>query len=123
MRAKGAGILEVVIAMAILIIALTALIPSFIYYLRTNTSSEVRTQAIIVAQQVLEELRLKDPASLPTQGQQTITRNQGGRSFTVVVNYCQDPSLCSGNARHLVLEVKQGGKRVYEVETVYTSLR
>ncbi len=122
-RRQGFGIIEAVVAMAILLVVLAAIVPVFLHYLKTNTATEIRSQAMAVAQEVLEELRLRDPRTLPTSGTTTQDRIRDGRTFTVVVNYCAEASLCFGNARHLTLEVRYEGKKVYALETVYTALR
>ena len=123
MRARGFGILEVLIAIAILAVALLAIIPVFTSYLQVNTMSEMRTQAVELAQQHLEALRLQDPSGLPMSGEDTTTYVQDGRSFTVRTAYCQDAGVCNTTTRHITVKVERGGKVLYEVETVFTKLR
>jgi len=123
MRNRGFSILEVLIAIVILAIALSAIIPVFANYLRINTVSEMRTQAVELAQQRLETLRLRDPARLPTGGADTSDHVQDGRTFTVKTLYCLDASVCNATTRHVTVRVERGGKELYEVETVFTKLR
>ncbi len=123
-QTRGIGLIEVLVAIAILAVVLAAVVPSFLFYLRTNTKSETRTQAVAAAQVVLEDLRLQDPTLLPSSGSTTRSVTIAGRSFNVVTTFCPTGStLCSANARHVRVEVLYKGKKVYEVETVYTKLR
>ena len=138
------GLIEVLVAIAILAIVLVAVVPAFVYYLQTNTKTEVRTQAVTLAQEALEHLRLLDPSTLPTNGSYPpfsdysktkscdekpsedeycqVARN--GRTYTVRIIFCPEgSSLCGPHARHVRVEVDQGGKEIYAVETVFTKLR
>ena len=142
MRRAGVSLIEVLVAIAILAIVLVAVVPAFVYYLQTNTKTEVRTQAVALAQEALEHLRLLDPSYLPSSGAYPpfadyssppptcnaaptacqVTRR--GRTYTVRVVFCPGGSgLCGPHARHVRVEVDQGGKEIYAVETVFTKLR
>ncbi len=123
MKGKGLTIVEVVVALAILGIILTFIVPSFVGYLQTNTQSEVRSQAVYLAQRELESLRLQDPSALPTSGQTERSESHGGRTFTLRRIYCGQASLCGPGSRHIRIEVLWNGRTVYAAETVYTQLR
>lgn len=120
---QGLSILEVVVALAILGVALAFIVPSFVGFLETNTGSEVRSQAVYLAQRELETLRLQDPTLLPTSGSAERLEAYGGRSFTLRRIYCAQAALCGPGSRHIRVEVVWNGRTVYAVETVYTSLR
>ncbi|WP_337845323.1 prepilin-type cleavage/methylation domain-containing protein [Thermus sp.] len=121
--AKGLSIVEVAVALAVLGLALAFIVPSFVGYLQTNTASEVRSQAVFLAQREFEALRIQDSAGLPTSG--TVERQEayGGRTFTLRRTYCAQASLCGLGSRHIRVEVIWNGRTVYAAETVYTSLR
>ena len=141
-KTAGIGLVEVILAIAILGIVLVSIVPSFLLYLQVNTNSEIRSQAVVLAQQAMERLRLLDPSTLPKSGtyspfadfasepqpceeeSSACTRTADGRTFTVKASFCPDsPDPCSGNARLIRVEVDFNGRKVYEVETVYTKLR
>lgn len=123
-KAKGLTLVEVLVALAILAL-IGPVLAGFIGYLRINTRAEVRSQAVTLAQERLENLRLVNPQTLPTRGCQEETRSRGGRTYTVRTCYCENPGLCGAGARHLVVRVFLSGETapVYQVETVYTQLR
>lgn len=123
-RARGLTLVEVLVALAILAL-IGPVLAGFIGYLRINTRAEIRSQAVTLAQERLESLRLVNPQSLPTGGCQEETRSRGGRTYTVRTCYCENRSLCGAGARHLSVRVFLSGETtpVYQVETVYTQLR
>ena len=120
---KGVGLVETLVALAIFTLVLGALVPAFIHYLDTNSRTELRTQAVTIAQQVLEDLRVQDPATLPNNGTEQRTVSYQGRSFRITIRYCRDPSLCTSTARQITVEVAYRNRRIYAAETVYTKLR
>ncbi|BDG21592.1 type IV pilus modification PilV family protein [Thermus thermophilus] len=123
-KAKGLTLVEVLVALAILAL-IGPVLAGFIGYLRINTRAEVRSQAVTLAQERLENLRLVNPQTLPKEGCQEETRSRGERTYTVRTCYCENLRLCGAGARHLVIQVFLSGEAapVYQVETVYTQLR
>jgi len=120
---RGLSIIEVLIALAIIAIMIAAVIPVFSDFLRTNTDNEIRSQAVVAAQQNLEQLRRQfqgATGTLPNSGSTTQTIAVGGRSFVVTTYYCENPAWCSANTRQLRVAVNFGGRDVYTAETVYT---
>jgi len=89
-----------------------------------NTLLERRSEAIQAAQTVLDDLRFRDPATLPETGTDSpITIDSGRRSYAVRTSYCERPEYCSSNTRHLTVRVYFQSRKIYEVETAYTKLR
>ena len=124
MANKGFSLIEAIIAVAILGILMAGVIPGFMSNLQTNDQNERRSEAVNLAQQTLETLRRTDMSSLPMQGSSSAETAQNSRTYTVVTSYCKVASYCAQNsARHLTVEIRYQGKKVYEVETVYTNLR
>lgn len=122
MRNRGLTFLEVLVALAILGIAMVAILPSFVSYLKVNGSSEVRTQAANVAQQYFERYRLMDPATMPKTGSASDTVAYGGRSFDVVTSYCVQTHYCGTGSRDIQVAVSYSGNEVFRAETVYTQV-
>jgi len=124
MSQKGFSLVESLCALAILGIALIGVVPTSFVLVNVDTLSEQRSNAVAAAQQVLEELRQASPSSLPSSGSSAIQRvSVGQHDYEVTAHYCTNPSFCSADMRHIVLEVSFGGRNVYIVETVYTRLQ
>ncbi|MBN8549254.1 MAG: type II secretion system protein [Deltaproteobacteria bacterium] len=123
-REAAFTLLEVMVSMLIFLVVSATMANAFMSHLKTNTATEVRTGAIAAAQLQLDEHRLADPFAMPTSGSTSDTKTVGGRDFTVITYYCQDPSFCiSASTRHLLIKVRYANKQVFQTETVYTRLR
>ncbi len=57
MNARGFSLIEALIALSILSVVLASVVPLFITFSRSNLDSQRRTEAIAVAQMVVDELR------------------------------------------------------------------
>lgn len=122
--AKGFTLLEAILALALVAIVLTGLLPAFFVCLTTNTRNEERTLAAAAAQRTMESLRLLDPTTLPSTGSSSPEFVAvGNREFEVVRRYCVRSEYCGTESRHLVVDVSYGGRRVVSVESVFTRLR
>lgn len=122
MRRDGLSIIEAVIAVSLLAIALTSILPAMTNFSRINTQQEVKTGAVVAAQQVLDRLRQADFDTWPQNGE-TQTVEVNAATYDVNISYCSAGSSdCYSTtfARHVNLEVEHHDKTVYEVETVYT---
>ena len=123
-NARGFTLLETVVALGILSMVVVGILASFAVQGATNTRSEQRIEASIVAEQVLEFLRLDDPELMPTSGAvgpQLVTLN--GRGYEVYTHFCTKAEYCQDTARHLLVEVFLNGRRIYDVETIFTQMR
>ncbi|WP_083922117.1 type IV pilus modification PilV family protein [Thermus igniterrae] len=123
-RHKGLTLVEVLVALAILAL-IGPVLAGFISHLQVNTRAEIRSQAVTLAQERLEQLRLVNPQTLPNSGCEDQTQSRGGRTYTVRTCYCLNAGFCGPGARHLAVRVFLSGETapVYQVETVYTQLR
>lgn len=120
-RTAGFSLIEALVAVSIFGVALAAIVPSFVFYSQTNLTSQRRTEATAIAQQVVDGLRQKDFAAWDASGK-TYTLSAGGGSYEAKLTYCTAAlTLCNSGARHLKVEVNQNGKTYYEVETVFTA--
>lgn len=122
---NGFSLVEVLVALGILGIVMAGVAPSFIFHMKTISRNELRSAGIAAAQQVLDEIRTLDPATLPTSGSDTPeTVVVNNKSFSVTTSYCQEPTFClTTRTRHLNILVTYQDEEIYEIETVYTQLR
>jgi prepilin-type N-terminal cleavage/methylation domain-containing protein len=120
---RGVTLVEALVALAILGIALTGVLPAFTTQTRANTRSHERASAVSAAQQIVEALRFEDPSALPSVGA-TAPRlvTVGDLQFDVVTRFCVEPGFCNDDSRHLTVEVQREGRLIYDVQTVYTRL-
>jgi type II secretory pathway pseudopilin PulG len=124
MNERGFGMAEALVALAILGIVLTGLVPSFYVFLNSNTLNDQRSGALAAGQRILEDLRRQDPALLPTSGSGALQLVAvGTREYEVVTRYCVRPEHCNADSRHMIVEVAYGGRQVVALETVQTRLR
>ena len=128
---QGLTLIETVVALIIFLIFLGIIIPFFSNQRITTLKNEIDAGAIAVSQQVLDNLRQLDAASLPSTGT-TTTLPSGeslavvssmGRNYSARITYCAAAIYCTTNARHIKVQVKRHGKTVYTVETAYTRLQ
>jgi type II secretory pathway pseudopilin PulG len=121
----GFSLLEALFAVTLLGIVAMAISRAFVAQARANTQSEIRSEAVQAAQQVLDRLRTVDPASLPASGSQTPENIVvGNRTYSVVVAYCLESAFCSAaTTRHIRATVNYRSVKRYEVDTVFAQLR
>jgi hypothetical protein len=100
------------------------LLPAFLTLMDANTFSEEHSAALAAGQRAMERLRLTDPGSLPTAGSSAVqVIVVDGREFEVVTHYCRVAEYCSSSTRHVSVEIRYGGRKVYDVDTVYTRMQ
>jgi prepilin-type N-terminal cleavage/methylation domain-containing protein len=117
-------LLEVIVSLGIFSIVTVGIYPAVINHLQTNHLSAERTSAIHAAQQVLDNLRLVNPGTLPPSGSTQSEQTIGDKTFQVTTTYCEKSAYCvSPNTRHLKVEVFYEGEFRFETETVYTQLK
>ena len=124
MNTRGFTLLETLVAMGILSIMLAGVIPVFFGMLAVNTRNEERGGAVAAAQQAMEGLREQDPGLLPisgVQGPQVIAVDR--RQYEVTSWFCLASEYCDDTSRHVLIEVKYGGRTFFSAESVLTQLR
>ena len=88
-----------------------------------HSASEESSNALAAAQQVMEEMRHLDPATLPESGSSDVeVITVGEHEFEVITHYCQIADYCSTASRHIVIEVGFAGRVIYTVESVFSRL-
>jgi prepilin-type N-terminal cleavage/methylation domain-containing protein len=121
---RGFTLIESLLAIAILGIALVGMLPSMLTFADSNLRAEERSEAVAIAQEVMEALRQQPTETLLDTGDATVEIFlMGEREYEVEQHFCSIESYCSDNSRHVVVEVTYGGETVYELETVFTALR
>lgn len=124
-RNAGFTIVEALVALSILVIAMSVMIPFFISNMQLNSRSDARTQAATIAQRVLDSYRLKNPAGteIPRSGSLRADMTDGaGRRWPYTVTFCPTPAFCGESSRGLRVDVMQANQVVYTAETVFTQL-
>lgn len=123
-NAQGFGLVEAILAVAMLGILVAALVPAFGGYANINLRNEIRTGAVAAAQQRVDRLRQQSFDEWPVSGS-TQDVNSNGRDFETTLIFCSGDvnTHCTVNSRHLRIEVRFNDNLEYSVETVFTSLR
>ena len=123
-NSRGFTVVEALLAVALLGIVLTGILPGLLTFLDANTFSESASDAVAAGQVMLERLRLQDPSVLPSSG---TTSPEivlvGNREYEVVNSYCLISSYCGTDSRHVRVEVNYGGDTLFVVESVFTRLQ
>lgn len=121
-KEQGFSLIEAIVAILILGVALSAIIPAFIFQAETTRGNELRTGAVAAAQQELDRLRRLDFAAWEDSGE-TNTIDSGIREYQVTITYCEDGlDLCQASVQHVRADVTYNGEEIHSVETVFTSL-
>ena len=118
---RGFGLIEAVIALVLLGVMLTSMIPAMTHYMQINSRAEIRTGAVAVAQQELDALRAVQ--TWPTSGsQRSVTIGNAVYIATLTYEQFCDADGCYDGARRVRMEVAHDGRSLYGVETVFTEL-
>ena len=123
-KEKGFTLLEVMITLSILGLVLATMVPVFIGHSQHQSLSEIRTGAALAAKEKLDDLRFLEFASIPTSGSSTPESiSVGGKDYQVVATYCSNSTYCaSSETRHITVSASYSGVKVYEIQTIYSSL-
>lgn len=121
---RGFSLIEVMASIAIFGIVAAGMTSSFVQLQKTNLANEIRSGAMGAAQKVMDELRVEDPAALPSNGSsapQIITIQ--GRDYSVTTSYCPNATYCSSTMRMLRVSVNYRSQKRYEVDSIYCQLQ
>jgi type II secretory pathway pseudopilin PulG len=141
----GITLVETIVSLLIFMAVLAGLVPAYMSYQLQSIKNPIRTGAVSVSQQILDEIRqIRDVNTLPNDGLAKTTtapspRNTDltnltayGKNYSAQVTYCETTPVdksnyCSLNARYIDVKVFQkfgngsvSNEPVYEVSTVYT---
>ncbi len=120
MKQEGLTLIETMMALAILLIILSGILPGFITYARLNTDSELRSDSVAIAQQVMEELRHSEFSQWPESEESWSPISMGGRDF--VVNIHSDWAPDTVGAKEVRVRISYENRVLYEVKTIFTQL-
>lgn len=120
----GFTLFEVLIAFTLFSLVAGVMAPTFVSQLKFTHSAEVRTGAYAAGAQVLDDLRVQNPETMPTTGTDaTRTVVAGKHTFEVTVSYCPVTTYCTARSRQITAAVSYNNQEVYSVTTVFTRLR
>lgn len=136
---KGFTLVEAIAGLVIFLVVATFMMPMFANQRLSSINNEIKTGAIAVSQQVLDELRqvdivsLKPSATTPyvpsdrsavlASGDDVVSKSVMGKPYKATISYCPDGATdiyCNSNARHIKVQVSYNAQVIYTVETVYT---
>jgi len=127
LKDRGFTLIEVMMSFVLFSLVATSLTSAFISMMKANTKSERISGAVSATQNVLDSLRLINPATMPVSGAgASETVSVGYHTYTVVPEYCSDNTFCtSNNIRQIrVSATLEGSDEVlYSAETVYAQLQ
>jgi type II secretory pathway pseudopilin PulG len=128
---QGFGILEASIALTTLGVTLAYAMPLFLYSRINNTTSEVRTGAMMVAQRALDNVR-GQPFGTPVNATvavpiiTTIAAADAfalGRQYTATLSHCKPDDPCTITYKTLEVQVNYNGAPIYEMDAGFTNFR
>ncbi len=121
---NGFSLIEVLISLMIFSVVLAGMGPAFVSHTRYNSQSEIRSEAIAVAEQAVDGLRFTDPTQLPSSGSSQQNIVIGNRTYNATTSYCLNSQFCSSaNNRHITVAVSYKNKNIFSTQTVFTQLR
>ena len=141
MNKAGFSIIEMLVALVILGVALTSVLPVFINYANTNRRTAIRAEAVSAAERVMDGLRQRSfnqwgdfERTMERDGVQVATGDpndptDNGRTYQVAMEWCNQPttglSLCDANGqqRHVRVNICLDARLQYSVTTVFTSVQ
>jgi prepilin-type N-terminal cleavage/methylation domain-containing protein len=135
---KGFTLTESLVSMMILSITLTVMFPAFMTFAMENSNKRNMSDAIALSNNVLDNLRRSRITTVPL-GNTVTTKEYSGKSYRINQYVCVDLSnvnaatpTCtttssdSSPSRDILIRIEKGSspyEQVYQVETVFSSLR
>jgi type II secretory pathway pseudopilin PulG len=152
-RNQGFTLFEALVGMVMFAAAAAGLVPLIMVSRAATLQSDSRIGAIAISQQIMDNLRQIDIATLPSTGTVTTlpdtTSSTGvvtpgasiaslpykGKIYSATITYCETSTYCDTATRHLKVRVYQDGetaaiptrpadaKPIYQLETIYGRLQ
>ena len=128
---QGFTLVETIVALVIFLLILVFMMPMFANQRISTLNNEIKMGAVEVSQQIMDNLRQTDIATLPSSGStttlpsgQSITSIPAmGKVYSATITYCENAAYCSASTRHIKVKVRHHEQTVYTVETVYSRLQ
>jgi prepilin-type N-terminal cleavage/methylation domain-containing protein len=137
-KKKGFTLTESLVSMMILSITLTVMFPAFMIFAMENADKRNMSDAIALSNNVLDNLRRSRITTVPL-GNTVTTQEYSGQSYRINQYVCLDLSnvnaatptctTTSSNpppSRDILIRIEKGSsphEKIYQVETVFSSLR
>ncbi len=118
---RGFTLLEVLVSLSILAIALSSLMPVFASLSKFNTQMDFKTKAIAAGQERMESIRESDHSTIPTSGSVDTNHVIDGTPLLLTTTYCETSSFCTGDNKHISIDIIHNGNKIHELETVFTN--
>jgi type II secretory pathway pseudopilin PulG len=134
----GLTLVETIVSLLVFLAVIAGIVPAYLTYRLQALQNPVRTGAVAVSQQVMEELRqitvfddLPDAGSsnqTPAPKNNALSNlNAYGKTYSATIYYCEKATFCDTNSRYIRVAVFQkfgdgslSSAPVYEVSTIYT---
>ncbi|MCM1981290.1 type IV pilus modification PilV family protein [Lyngbya confervoides] len=126
---QGFSLVEAMVSLLVLFAVMGGLIPVFMTWRINTVNNTIKTGAIAISQQILDELR-QDPNVDAWASSGTVTVMPSGKSIAPIsynsktynasITYCATAGYCNARTRHVKLEVSHNAKPIYIIETVFT---
>ena len=131
----GFSLIESIVSLLIFVITFSLATPLFVAQQKSNITNEIRTGAVSLSQQVLDNLRLETTLTLGETNESNITslgKSYGYSQFVCTgkptVNTdnsvsCDTTVDVSNPMRYILLQVEYNEETIYTVETIYTDIQ
>ena len=128
---QGFTLLEAMVSLLVLFAMMAGLLPVFMSWRLSTINNTIKTGAIAISQQILDELR-QDPDVDTWASSGTVTQKPsgesinsieyGGKTYNASITYCNNSDYCDTKTRQITLQVNHNQNSIYTIETVYTKL-
>jgi prepilin-type N-terminal cleavage/methylation domain-containing protein len=135
---KGFTLTESLVSMIILSITLTVMFPAFMIFAMENADKRNISDAIALSNNVLDNLRRSRITTVPL-GNTITTKEYSGKTYRInqyvcvelsnvntTTPTCNNASSNSYPSRDILIRIEKGSsphEKIYQVETVFSSLR
>ena len=134
-KSQGFSLIESLVSLLIFVITFSLAAPLFVAQQKSNINNEIRTGAVSLSQQVLDNLRLEKNLTLGKINENNISSL--GKEYNYNQFVCTDkPSLNTDNSvscdttvdvsnpmRYILLQIEYNEETIYTVETIYTNIQ
>lgn len=130
-KREGFTLLEAMVSLLVLFAMMAGLLPVFMSWRLTTINNTIKTGAIAISQEILDELRQDKNISTWDQSNTALTVkpsgesieaiNYGGKTYNASLTYCAISDYCDTNTRHVTLAVSHNNETIYTIQTVYTA--
>ncbi|MGB8701285.1 MAG: type II secretion system protein [Thermosynechococcaceae cyanobacterium] len=127
---SGLTLVETLVSLLIFLAVLAGVVPLYISYRLQTLKNPVRTGAVAVSQQVMDDIRRIRPlkGNVPDSGSEPKDNLSAyGKSYKAIIYYCEKAQYCDEKSRYVRVAVFQkftntnvSSDPAYEVSTIFT---